>query len=380
MTKFYQEGDTWKPFRDTAVELESVLPAGNYVVRYHPQAGFYLQAVDPFKIPKRLYGRIRNQTARIISTFNRRPATTGVLLVGEKGSGKTLLAKNLCHELAANQNVPTLIVNTPYVGDEFNSFLQSISQPTVILFDEFEKVYYSIESKNEKKQEGLLTLLDGTFPSKKLFLLTCNERYKIDDHLLNRPGRLYYYLDFVSLEPEFVREYLLENLADMSHLEKTISIVQLFPKFNFDMLQALVEEMNSHSEDPVAALSMLNVRPEHTQDATYAISMLIDGKEVVYKDLYHKELRTNPLNLKGFNTMYKAYEPPSEDDEDKDDSDWDWESISFGPQDFVSHDPSNGIFVFEKGNVKVTLTQQKTTTTLDYNRLTSPTIVAGKPL
>src|SRR4029078_12619167 len=65
---------------------------------------------------------------------------TGALMVGEKGSGKSLLAK-LVSANSQEKGLPTLIIPRPWCGDMFNRFLQSIEQPTVILFDEFEKVY-----------------------------------------------------------------------------------------------------------------------------------------------------------------------------------------------------------------------------------------------
>jgi SpoVK/Ycf46/Vps4 family AAA+-type ATPase len=98
-------------------------------------------------------------------------------------------------------DVPTIVINQPLVGKKFNSFLQTISQPSIILFDEFEKVY-----EQSAEQEAILTLLDGVYPSKKLFLLTCNDTAKINSNMKNRPGRLFYFLKFKGLDQRFFRE------------------------------------------------------------------------------------------------------------------------------------------------------------------------------
>ncbi|HRZ82907.1 MAG TPA: hypothetical protein P5069_10620, partial [Candidatus Hydrogenedentes bacterium] len=45
--------------------------------------------------------------------------------------------------------------------EAFNTFMQAIEQPLVVLFDEFEKVY------DDQEQQALLTLLDGVYPSNK---------------------------------------------------------------------------------------------------------------------------------------------------------------------------------------------------------------------
>jgi hypothetical protein len=55
-------------------------------------------------------------------------------------------------------------------------------------------------------QDAILTLLDGTYPSNILFLLTVNDKHKITTNMRNRPGRIYYTLDFAGLTPEFIRE------------------------------------------------------------------------------------------------------------------------------------------------------------------------------
>ena len=51
----------------------------------------------------------------------------------------------------AAQDVPTIVINAPWKGDKFNTFIQAIEQPCAILFDEFEKVY------DRDDQEKILT-------------------------------------------------------------------------------------------------------------------------------------------------------------------------------------------------------------------------------
>ena len=167
-----------------------------------------------------------------------RDASTGVMLTGEKGSGKTLLAKNVSFE-AAKQGIPTIIINAAWCGDAFNSLIQSIEQPAIILFDEFEKVY------DKDDQQQILTLLDGVFPSKKLFVLTCNDKWRVDVHMRNRPGRIYYMLDFAGLDHDFIRDYCADNLKAQEHTEAVCKISSLFDEFNFDMLKALIDRKST---------------------------------------------------------------------------------------------------------------------------------------
>lgn len=265
-THYLKRGNSFEVSNQANLNLHPTLPPGNYVVKCSPTGQFYLDQVEDFVISHKLYGNTDRQAQRILRTFGERPNTTGVMLTGEKGSGKTLLAKRISL-LAADQGMPTLIINTAFTGDSFNSFLQSITQPTVVLFDEFEKIY------DRHEQEAVLTLFDGVFPSKKLFLVTCNDKYKINNNMTNRPGRIYYMLDFVGLSTEFIREYCLDNLKDQTHIDAVCRMGSLFEHFNFDMLKALVEEMNRYGETPQQAVTMLNIKPEMSNGDSFVVTL-----------------------------------------------------------------------------------------------------------
>jgi hypothetical protein len=256
MAVFTCNGNIWRAHRDSAVNMQPKLPAKNFTLKIDENEQFYLEEINAFSLPAKLYGDTVALTERIVKTFQDRPNCTGVLLSGEKGSGKTLLAKRVSNALAA-EGVPTIVINTAFYGDRFSSFIQTIEQPAVILFDEFEKTYDEI-----KKQDALLTLLDGAYQTKKLFMVTCNDVHRLTWHIRNRPGRLYYSINFDTLDVDFIREYCADKLHNKTHIDKICKLTRLFSKFNFDMLQALVEEMNRFDEAPAAALRWLNARPE----------------------------------------------------------------------------------------------------------------------
>jgi hypothetical protein len=205
------------------------------------------------------------QADRILYTFRQRDKNTGVLLVGEKGSGKTLLSK----QIACSSGMPTIIINEKFTGDEFNSFLASITQQCVVLFDEFEKIY------DKEAQEKVLTLLDGTYQSRKLFLITSNDKWGLDTNLRNRPGRIYYHIEFSGLEESFIREYCADNLVNVSKTEDIVRVSSMFDQFNFDMLASVVEEVNRYDEDPMELITILNVKPEYSGKVSYKPSMVL---------------------------------------------------------------------------------------------------------
>jgi hypothetical protein len=244
--------DIFFRLKDEPDTRHDLLPTGTYLL-VPTMEGIILKVIPDFKLPKRVYGNVMSRADRILNTFEDRPNSTGVLLSGDKGSGKTLLTKSISLK-GIKRGYPTLLVNAPLCGDAFNVFIQEINQPAVVLFDEFEKVY------SKEEQQRLLTLFDGIFPSQKLFLLTANDSNAIETNLHNRPGRVYYSLDFKGLDHEFIREYGEENLKDRKHLSGLSVVASMIPSISFDSLQAIVEETNRSGESPVEVLNVLNVK------------------------------------------------------------------------------------------------------------------------
>lgn len=351
MSYYLKSGNTFRVTSKEAMDLHENLPASNYVIKQDMNGNLFLESINTFEIKGRTYGNLVRNRDRILNTFNDRSASTGVMLAGEKGSGKSLLAKAICAR-GVELGIPAIIINAPWTGDKFNAFLQCIDQPTIILFDEFEKVY------DKDQQEQILTLLDGVFPSKKLFILTCNDKWRIDGHMRNRPGRIFYMIDFKGLDCNFITEYCKDNLKDTSHIERICGIASLFSEFNFDMLKALVEEMNRYNEGPEVALEMLNAKPEFDQGTiNYHVDLIIQGVPVEEKDLEDKEWGGNPLT-KGVEINYKKLIKATEPDEQ---DDWDWFQAVFEPSDLKKIDSTNSKFVFvNEKNESVVLTKIQT--------------------
>jgi len=341
MTYFLKSGSSFKVSTKDSLDLHEKLPAGNYIIKADPFGNLYLEQIESFVKPSKLYGDTFKNTDRIIRTFTERTVSTGIMLNGEKGSGKTLLAKNIAIELA-EQGVPTIVINSPWHGDNFNKLLQDIEQPCMVLFDEFEKVY------DRDEQESILTLLDGVFGSKKLYALTCNDKWRVDQHMRNRPGRIYYMIDFKGLGAEFITEYCNDNLDAKHHIEKICSIASLFAEFNFDMLKALVEEMNRYNESPQESLRMLNAKPEFDGGTKYDVKVVFNGVDV--EGVNPSVFDGNPLQQKGISV---GFDPEPEND------DGEWKSQTFSTEALVSISAVDGKFVFEDNGTRLTLTRIK---------------------
>lgn len=361
MSYFIRNSNTYRIASEESLDIQAQLPVGNYTVKFNEMGGFFfLEMVDSFTPLTKLYGDTTKNSNRILRTYLDRDVSTGVMLTGEKGSGKSLLAKTLSIDAAA-MDIPTIIINDAWTGDAFNKFLQDIEQPCVILFDEFEKVY------DNDDQEKALTLLDGVFPSRKLFIITCNDKWRVNEHMRNRPGRIYYMLDFKGLESAFIEEYCQDVLENKQHIPKIVEIAALFEQFNFDMLKALVEEMNRYGESPQDALKMLNAKPEFNNNGKFEIQLIINGEQCKDNGV-RTEWNGNPLNTPVYFEWYgktdyqlghsNAAEIGIAIATADDDGDF-WNEINFTPNNIVKVDAAAGKFTYQKDNAFCILTRKK---------------------
>ena len=355
---FLKRGNTFRVTSKESLDSYELLPSFTYALRNNPMTGLYLEVIDNFELPSKIYGDYTKDANRILSTFEARKGTTGVLLAGEKGSGKTLLSK-LTATLGLQRDYPVIVINEPHCGEQFNTFVQDIEQRAILVFDEFEKVY------PKEAQEQILTLLDGVFASTKLFIFTSNDKFKIDIHMQNRPGRIFYMLDFYGLDEGFVKEYCEERLNNKAHIRSVLNTKMLFDAFNFDMLQALIEEMNRYNESASQALRYLNIKPGGSVNLQFDVKLFVDGKEIPKSRLDQETIFTSPL-VKKFVIEYHTEDMTDEYAQKLSDGEVEDESVVFSPDDIVHIEDNK--FVLTNGNTTVILTRVIEKERFDYKK------------
>lgn len=232
---------------DVSSNIEK-LSGGVWMVQWNQQIGYHLVRQQDMSLPEKVYGSNHSIGARIMKTFLANVGkTTGVMLQGAKGTGKTLTAIEVC--LAANAlKMPVILIQSEFFGSDFNDFLSKIDEPAVIFIDEFEKVFNRQEAIN-----STLMLLDGAIKTTKLFLMTSNTALTDNnkmEFLQNRPSRVHYVFEYGSIEESVITEYLEDNLEFKVYADEVLALQRAYRLFTIDMLKAIVTEVNRFgSED-----------------------------------------------------------------------------------------------------------------------------------
>lgn len=342
-SRYLVEDDLWFVSNSARIDTRDRIDPGVYTLKFVPRRGPALLRQKDFELPVKTFDPIGQYHDRIIRTYLDRPRSTGVILEGERGSGKSLLAKTLSCTLQKDHAIPTLLIDNPFDEEGaqmFRELLSGIDQRIVVIFDEFEKNF------EDDQQKMILTLLDGMYQTQDLFIMTVNDRYGINEHMRNRPSRLYYSISFKGITESAVREFCQERLVDQSRLDGILRMHERFRDMNFDILQTLVEEMNRFGESAQEAARLLNARPAHNDDDTYVAVLEMDGKKKTVSD---DEVEGNPLSKRRIQFAYR--------DNDNDQ----WKSIGFTQHNLEPKDSDfrRGIYVFRKDENVLTLTRNE---------------------
>lgn len=233
-----QDGNVFSQGSATTVSHPEGLPKGIYEVKVS-MTGFYLSKIaESFTFDYKLYGLNQKFIDYVLKTYENTTGNLGVLLDGIKGTGKTVVAKELCNRL----QLPVILVQS--MGVDTNSKLikylaTSIDFDCIFFFDEYEKEF--------KNSSDVLSFMDGAynFIYRKVFLLTTNE-LEVDPNLLGRPSRIRYKKSFSNLSEEVTREILNDILEDKTAIEKVIELTHSMNIITIDLIKAIATEINIH--------------------------------------------------------------------------------------------------------------------------------------
>ena len=312
--KIVNTGSTYRIYSDDLKTFDK-LPVGVYRANFSKFTGFFLEKHPDVTITEKLYGHHHEKVNKILDSFAKFERNMGVIFSGDKGIGKSMAAK-LMSQLAVERGLPVILINEYLPG--VSDLLNDIEQEVVVIFDEFDKTYSGggrDEDGNDKQTE-FLTLLDGFGVGKKLYVVTCNSLYKLNDFLVNRPGRFHYHIVFSYPNDDEIREYLSDKLEKKYHNE--IDSVVAFSKrvdLNYDCLRAIAFELNSGLtfSDAIKDLNIVNT--DRGDEQYVAFLTLSDGSKLTIKKYYMDSYDTDQCDINFDNGKYRVsiWFTPAED-------------------------------------------------------------------
>jgi SpoVK/Ycf46/Vps4 family AAA+-type ATPase len=228
----------------------------------------FLQEDGELNMPSKIYNTEEDTKfmGRVIKYFNHTTSqTTGVLLNGVKGTGKTVMAKLL----AIQSNRPIVVVHESTPTSAINDFYKSVKTETVLIFDEIDK------EDNAWREDGLLRFLDGVqATSKKLVIMTSNDSDKMSRYLFDRCSRIRYIRHF---DPSENTKFILDILND----KKVITDHNLIKNFmvaninllSIDNILSFIEEILLYedgkalkSDDLTYIISDMNITTKDSEE------------------------------------------------------------------------------------------------------------------
>ena len=257
MTEFIKSG---KNIRVKPQGFDYELGAGKvYDLNWDRWNDTYIFSEDgELNLPKKIYELKKDVIFknRVLKYFNNAAGqTTGVMLAGTKGTGKTLLAKIIAKE----SNLPIVVVNSSYPASKLNTFFKEFQTPVCILFDEVEKNWDTTK---------MLEFLDGVqATAKKLVIMTCNDLREVSSYMQDRCSRVRYlrkYTDRDNIElissivadykvndPLKTTDFIIRNMRLLS-IDNVISFLNEVVLFQDDenmTLENILEDMNISSRN-----------------------------------------------------------------------------------------------------------------------------------
>ena len=281
--KIVNTGSTYQIYTDDLKTYDQ-LPVGVYKVGFNKFTGFFLEKHPDVTITEKLYGHHKEKVNKILDSFNKFDRNMGVIFSGAKGIGKSMAAK-LMSQMAMGRGLPVILINEYLPG--VSDLLNDIEQEVVVIFDEFDKTYSSGNRDNEggcDKQTEFLTLLDGFGVGKKLYVVTCNSLYRLNDFLVNRPGRFHYHIVFSYPTDDEIREYLTDKL-DKQYLREIDSVIAFSKRvdLNYDCLRAIAFELNTGISFAEAIKDLNIVNTDRGYEKFCAFLTLSDGSRISIK-------------------------------------------------------------------------------------------------
>ena len=213
-------------------------------------------------LPKKVYSTKTDDIfkKRIITYFNKANTnTTGVMLAGTKGTGKTVMAKILAKE----SGLPI-------------KFFKSFTTPVCVLFDEVEKNF---------KTEYMLDFLDGVEKTaQKLVIMTCNDLSKVSQYMQDRCSRIRYLRRYSPDENAAFLPMLADDFGIKNKEEVVKFCKESIKLLSMDNIISFMSEVKMLEDEGISLQEIINIMNISTENIPTKVSDTVE-----YDDEYDNE-------------------------------------------------------------------------------------------
>lgn len=244
--KFIKVGETIS-FKSNIEGLDYNLEGGKvYTLEVDNYSDAITLKVSPdLQLPSKIYetkddGKFISKVINYYKTSEK--GTTGVMLSGLKGSGKTVMVKNI----AVQSGLPIILVDKGFRPRFFTKLFNQLTETEVcVIFDEIDKIGEDYDD------DYLLRILDGANTSgKKMVLCTCNDEDNVSQYLKDRCSRIRYWKNFDEISASMIQEVLEDKLEDKEEIKPlTDFILENFQCASFDNINSFVDEVNAYPNE-----------------------------------------------------------------------------------------------------------------------------------
>lgn len=226
-----------------------------------------------FSLPSKIYGEHHERLAAIMEAFEERACSTGVLLKGLKGSGKSLLAEHIGNK-CLDLEMPVLLINTEIPPGLLKSVISLIGS-CMVYFDEYGKIY------GKSAKDSMLALFSDSDLKNVMFVVTANEDKELNEYMLDRPGRFMFRIDYGDLTADIVKDVCRSNDINEELTEYLVAYSSVH-HLSFDILMYLVRQAQrvTTSKELNKRISILNV-PGPVKQYLQVVDVSFQGKSFV---------------------------------------------------------------------------------------------------
>lgn len=201
-----------------------------------------LEETTPFAMPSKVYCTERDArfVDKVLNSYKlSENGFTGVMLAGLKGSGKTIMAKNIANK----SELPIINIDKNIRPWALKVLVERLGNTSVcFLFDELDKLLEDYDD------SALLQILDGVdTKGKHMILFTCNDTNDISEYLIDRCSRIRYWREFDEMSPSLIMEVLNDKLDNKKEAKSLTDFIKdNFDVCSFDNIISFVKEVNDY--------------------------------------------------------------------------------------------------------------------------------------